>query len=431
MSTPSVTATCATHKKRPGVTACTQCGASVCRDCIVPTSVGVKCRNCTGVKAAQPASRAAREARPAAGGPGIVSRIRGGERPPWLYPAAAVAVLVVGWMAISIFSGGDESVDDPVGRTAAEDYPLERTVPIVSTGNFNLEGTLTLPVSRNPVAGVLIVPGFGTVDRNQTMVGRTPGGPADRIAQEVNVAGSGATDPLYKDISDALVRADIATLAYDKRGIGRSPVPEGTAITYEEVVADARAALRFMSERVELEGKPLVVLGYDQGAVIAMGISTEPGVSAVVLVSPPAKNVAEQLADHFVATHGAQGPAIASDVRALAARILAGETIPAPDSLSGHLRPMFPVGSEPYLRQVIAVDPVAEAAKVMVPALVLRGEADRYVSSADTQALLTALGRHSEEQVVAAADHNLAVEGTRAREVLSAIATWVTNHLGN
>lgn len=424
MSSAPTTVSCSTHRKRPSITTCSSCGAAVCKECMVPTSVGVKCTRCTGVKAA--AARAGR----ADGPPSLLTRVKDGESPSWLFPAVVVGVLVVGMVAIGLLSGGDEPDADPVGRTAAEDYPRETTVQFSGADNVALTGTFTLPVSRQPVAGVLVVPGFGTIDRNQVMVGSTGGGPADRLAQEVNVAGSGATDPLYGDLSAALVNADLATLRYDKRGLGESRIEEGATISYDDVVADARAGLQFLSQRIELEGKPLVVLGYDQGAVTAMTLASEPGVAALVLVSPPGRGVVDVLSDHFARTHADQAAEVNGQLEALAASLVAGEPLPARDSLSGHLRPMFPEGSETYLAQVFAVDPVAEAAGVSVPTLVLRGEADANVTAADAQALLGALPPGSEEQVAPAGDHNLASEGVRAREYLTGFVSWVTSRVG-
>lgn len=425
MPSPPTTATCAAHPKRSGVTTCGACGSAICRDCIVHTSVGAKCRRCTGVKAkaAAPAGRGGERA-------GIVARVRAGQPPGWLFPTSVVATIVIGLIVISVFDSGQARVD-PVGRTAAEDYPLNRAVQVAGAGNLKVSGTFTLPVSRKPLAGVLLVPGFGTVDRNYVMSGRTPGGPADRLAQEVNVAASGATDNLYEELAGALTRENLAVLRYDKRGLGESRVAAGVAITYDDLVTDARAALKFLSERTELEGKPLVVLGYDEGAVTAMRLASTAGVKALVMVSPPGRPVADVLGDHFVRTHGpVVGNEVVTQLRSVAAGLAAGQPLPDRDTLSGHLRPVFPAGSEQYLRQVLPIDPVTEARAVKVPVLMARGAGDPNVTAADLDALRAVLPGGSEVQVVASGDHNLAAEGVRDRAALAAIVTWVTGHLG-
>jgi pimeloyl-ACP methyl ester carboxylesterase len=348
-----------------------------------------------------------------------------------MFPAAVAAVAVVGLIVVGIFTGGGGDDTDPVGGQAADSYPLDRTVEIVSADNVRLSGTLTLPVGREPVGGVLIVPGFGTVDRDKVMNAGTPGGPADRLAQDVNLASSGNPDPLFEDISGPIVLKNLATLRYDKRGIGKSMLPEDARPTYDDAVADARAALTFMTQRAELEGKPIVVLGYDQGAVTAMRLAGDPNVRGLVLVSPPGRPQAEVLADHFVRTHGpGEGRTVAEQVRSLSAALVAGGDLPDRATLSGHIRPMFPAGSEEYHRQVFAIDPVAEARAVRVPVLLLRGGGDPNVTAGDAEALVGALAGTSEVTVVEGGDHNLVVEGERHRPALDAIVAFATRHIG-
>ncbi|HEX2029770.1 MAG TPA: hypothetical protein VHF25_17455, partial [Nitriliruptorales bacterium] len=39
---------CVHHPRRPGLATCVSCGDRLCRDCIVHTTVGFKCADCTG-----------------------------------------------------------------------------------------------------------------------------------------------------------------------------------------------------------------------------------------------------------------------------------------------------------------------------------------------------------------------------------------------
>jgi hypothetical protein len=93
---------------------------------------------------------------------------------------------------------------------------------------------------------------------------------------------------------------------------------------------------------------------------------------------------------------------------------------------------------------VLAVDPVAEARGVPVPALGVWGGADLRVTAADG-ALLAAALRSGAEQLAGAsdADHNLALTGAdhehgngngpaagrRDNEALGRLATWVKTRL--
>lgn len=425
MATPSTTVTCGKHPKRPSVARCINCETAVCSDCLVPTSVGMKCRNCTGVKpkSAKPAKQVGTAAQRGAAP-------RSGDRPRWLVPAGIAAIALVALVIVRQLGGDSSTPIDAVGRTGADDVALERRVQFLGEDNLPITGTFTLPASRQPVAGVLLVPGFGTVDRDRVMIGSTPGGPADRLAQDVNVASSGATDSLYVDLAKTFHNADIATLRYDKRGLGQSPVtPNTPAITYAAHISDARSGLELLSQRIELDGKPIILVGYDQGAVTAMNLASGPRVAAVVLVSAPARNTVEVLSDHFTRTHPTDATEIVSQLKAIAATLASGGALPARDTISGHLRPMFPDGSGPYVTDIFKVAPLTEARKVKVPALVLRGSGDLNVTEADAAALLGVLPAGSELQVAIGGDHNLASNGVQSREFLNGVAAWVTSHL--
>lgn len=67
-------------------------------------------------------------------------------------------------------------------------------------------------------------------------------------------------------LSEALVKEGVVTLRYDKRGTGRSQLPAGTPLRFEDIVADAGAAVSFLAERSEVDPKRLAVIGHEEGA---------------------------------------------------------------------------------------------------------------------------------------------------------------------
>jgi pimeloyl-ACP methyl ester carboxylesterase len=125
--------------------------------------------------------------------------------------------------------------------------------------------------ARDP--GVLIVPGFGALDRNAVAAGGTPDGTADALSSSLNASSPGTVDPLNADLSQVLARAGIASFRYDTRGTASSRVRPDQPLCSDDEVADARAALDFMAQRRELGGGPLAVLGHDQGGVVAMRLA--------------------------------------------------------------------------------------------------------------------------------------------------------------
>lgn len=88
----------------------------------------------------------------------------------------------------------------------------------------------------------------------------------------------------YTKLSDRLLADGIATLEYDKRGIGAS------SGTYdEEILAltrDATAWVRAMRNRPQIDGRRIALVGHSQGGVIAPAVAaTDPRIKAVVTLA--------------------------------------------------------------------------------------------------------------------------------------------------
>ncbi|HET8747804.1 MAG TPA: alpha/beta hydrolase, partial [Ramlibacter sp.] len=114
-----------------------------------------------------------------------------------------------------------------------------------------LAGTLALPDSPAPWPAALLIAGSGPTDRdgNNPLLGT-------RI------------DNLRR-LADALARRGVASLRYDKRGIGASEYPglSEDALRFEHLVDDAVALSGFLLQ----DGRfgRLALVGHSEGALIA------------------------------------------------------------------------------------------------------------------------------------------------------------------
>ncbi|HEX5534180.1 MAG TPA: alpha/beta fold hydrolase [Actinomycetales bacterium] len=131
-----------------------------------------------------------------------------------------------------------------------------------------LAGSLALPESGGggPFPAALILPGSGPIDRN-----------ADMKRMPLRIS---------HDLADALAKDGVASLRYDKRGVGAS---EGDFLraSLTDNAEDGRAALACLASRPEVDPARLVVIGHSEGALNAMqllGSSAEghPGQADVV-----------------------------------------------------------------------------------------------------------------------------------------------------
>ena len=369
-SAPPVTA-CAEHRRREAVARCSVCGAALCSECVVPTPVGIKCHDCTGT------------ARPRAG------------RRPSRRRAGAVAVVMGGLLVAVAAYGllGDDGADG--GRVAQDvaDRNLtgERRVRFDGVGGIDVSGTFTIPkaATAGPVPGVLILPGFGPTNRD-------------------GLVRAGAPDPLYRDLSQVLADSGLATLRYDKRGTGQTPLSADRPLRFDDLVGDARAGVSFLSERTEIRGGPLAVVGHEEGAVVALRLAAEdPRVKSVVLISAPGRPLVDVISDDFRNTHGQSS---ADAFRGVVEGLMATGSLPSREAMPAEHRDFFPEAHTGYLRDLFSLDPVGEAARVKVPVLIVRGARATGVSAVDSDRLTAAVGPGAEVLVGPDAGHTLALE---------------------
>jgi pimeloyl-ACP methyl ester carboxylesterase len=217
---------------------------------------------------------------------------------------------------------------------------------------------------------VLIVPSPGRNDRN---------GAVDAVP----------ADPVYQDLSKSVTGAGMAAFRYDRRGMGTSKLDPGQQPTFDDMVADAREALLFLSQRSGVDGSNLAVVGHDLGGVIAMRVAAaETRVKSVVLLSTPGRPLVDVMADSFESSYG---PESAAAFRGVIATLLATGSLPERSAIRPEHQTVLPLGQDALLRAEYSLDPAAEAANVKVPALVVIGTQSTTVSGADADRLRAAL----------------------------------------
>ena len=109
-------------------------------------------------------------------------------------------------------------------------------------------------------------------------------------APAVLLLGGGGASPhgIYPLLEAKLHARGIATLSFDKRGVGQST---GTFIdVMDPMTRDARAALAYLKSRADvIDTKRIAILGLSQGGVIAPALAADdPAVVAIVMLAAPA-----------------------------------------------------------------------------------------------------------------------------------------------
>lgn len=118
---------------------------------------------------------------------------------------------------------------------------------------LKISGTLILPESEYKLPVVLMVPGSGQVDRNE-----------NHPRMPLN---------LFFEIAAHLYRNDVASLRYDKRGVGKSEGDYWTTGLFDNV-NDAFAAYNFLKNHEKIDSERIFILGHSEGAYIAIRLAS-------------------------------------------------------------------------------------------------------------------------------------------------------------
>ncbi len=233
---------------------------------------------------------------------------------------------------------------------------------VLRTSIGTLYGTLVVPPGRRAVPAALIVSGSGPTDRdgNSRLI---PGG-----------------NNSLRMVAEALERAGIASLRYDKRGVGESAgaAPSEAALRFETYVGDAAGWIREL--RSNRRFTRVAIIGHSEGSLVAMAAAALVPVDAFVSLEGPGEPL-DEVVKRQLAT---QQPAIRDEAYADIDALKAGRTVPrVGDALSSLFRPSV----QPYLISVFRYDPRALIAKLTVPCLIVQGTTDLQVTVLDAERL--------------------------------------------
>ncbi len=133
------------------------------------------------------------------------------------------------------------------------------------SGDVELAGTMAVPDAGGPFPCVLFITGSGQVDRNE-----------NHKKLRVNA---------FYDISHNLAQHGIASLRYDKRGVGHSGGNYWPTGFYDNV-QDAGAALQCLKQQRDVQPQNVFIVGHSEGAFLAVKLASSGAkVSGIVLLA--------------------------------------------------------------------------------------------------------------------------------------------------
>jgi pimeloyl-ACP methyl ester carboxylesterase len=185
--------------------------------------------------------------------------------------------------------------------------------------------------------------------------------------------------PVFAQLAAALADAGYAVLRYDKRGVGQSGGRPESA-TLADYAEDLRAAVRFMSEREDVDRRRLAVVGYREGGWIGMlAASKEDRIRALVLIATPGTDGAElnmaQLTHQLERSNRSESErqaaiALQKQIHTAAASGKGWESIPPAMRLQAET---------PWFQSFLSFEPAEAMEDVDQPLLIVQGMLDTQV----------------------------------------------------
>jgi len=234
----------------------------------------------------------------------------------------------------------------------------------LDTKNGALHGTLLVPNGApTPMPVALLIAGSGPTDRD----GNTPLLPGKNNG--------------LKLVAEALAQRGIATLRYDKRGIGASMGAMGkeSDLRFTTYVDDAADWLEWL--RADKRFSRRIVIGHSEGSLIGVMAAQRSPVSHVVSIAGAGRPISDVLDEQL--SRGLP-PDQLTDARRILAELKAGKTV---DSVPPSLLMLFRPSVQPYMMSWLPIDPAREVGRLTVPVLVVQGTTDTQVNAADAERL--------------------------------------------
>jgi pimeloyl-ACP methyl ester carboxylesterase len=226
------------------------------------------------------------------------------------------------------------------------------------------------------------------------------------------ISGSGPTDrdgnsPLLpgknnslKMLAEGLAMNGIASLRYDKRGVGESAraVTSEADLRFETNIDDAAAFCEQL--RADKRFSSVVIAGHSEGSLIGMVAAKKCNASGFISIAGAGRPAADIL---HIQLAGKLPPELATQSDAILKDLEAGKTTEKPPA---ELFALYRPSVQPYMISWFRYDPAKSIAELSVPVLIIQGTTDIQVSVDDAKRLAAA-NPHAKLLIVEGMNHVL------------------------
>lgn len=246
--------------------------------------------------------------------------------------------------------------------------------------------------------GVFLGCYFSGLSQDQSLTITIQGGTIDAALLPTNnkksiaiiIAGSGPTDKdgnsklgvtanSYKLLAEALQKENIATLRYDKRGIGKSKLVDASESKqrFDDFITDATTIYNYAKDTLGYSN--IYFIGHSEGSLVAMVAAQQTKAAGYISVSGAGRTIDEVVMEQ-VAT---QPENIQEQIKEIFHQLKQGNEV---DDVPQYLYSLFRPSVQPYMISWLKYKPTEEIKKLSCKILIINGTCDAQVK--ETEATL-------------------------------------------
>lgn len=236
----------------------------------------------------------------------------------------------------------------------------------IGDGDQALHGSLLLPMHKQKPPVVLIIAGSGPTDRNG------------------NSAGLPGKNNSLKMLAEELAIAGIASLRFDKRGVGESRMAglSEEDLRFQTYVADVESWLKLLIADERFSG--VAVIGHSEGSTLGMLAVQNVKVQAYVSLAGPGQSAAKILRTQLASKLPPQLAQMNEEILSQLEKNSAVKEVPAP------LLALYRPSVQPYLMSWFPIVPAEEIRRLSMPVAIFQGDTDIQVAVSEAKLLAKA-----------------------------------------
>lgn len=233
----------------------------------------------------------------------------------------------------------------------------------VAVENGTMDGLLEMPQGEGPFPLMVIIAGSGPTDHD----GNSPALPGKNNS--------------LKMIAEDLAAEGVASIRYDKRGVGMNMSLAGKEedLRFDHYIDDASAWVQFA--KTDARFSKVGIIGHSEGSLIGMVAAEQADADAFISIAGAGRPIDQVLMEQLEV----QLPTnLLEESTTILDALKQGKQV---ETISAELQSLFRESVQPYMISWLNYDPAEQLKKLQIPVLLVNGNRDIQVPVKDAELL--------------------------------------------